>query len=66
MEQRAVPVKKMTDNQVWDQVDKVIEEMYREYREVNELDILSLARKEPETQEIVRNWDVPMAIEVLD
>lgn len=61
-----MPVKKMTDNQVWDQVDKVIEEMYREYREVNELDILSLARKEPETQEIVRNWDVPMAIEVLD
>lgn len=56
----------MTDDQVWKEVDKAVEELYEQYLSLNELDILSLTRNIPEQTEKERNWNVPTGIEVDD
>lgn len=56
----------LTDDGVWAEVDKVINELYLQYIELNELDLLSVPYELPNTQERDRNWDVPMAAEFRD
>ncbi len=40
--------------------------MYAQYLELNELDMLSLAKQAPEVLDMERNWNVPMSIEISD
>ena len=55
--------KLMTVDDVWVEVAKVAEGLYRRYLDLNRLD-LSTVRDTSLREEAERNWDVPTGIEV--
>ena len=56
--------KALTEEEVWEEVAKVSEELYGQYLDLNELGLTSATPPQPEQLDFDRNWDVPIGINV--
>ena len=54
----------LTTEEVWAEVKAAADELYEDYVELNELDLLSLIPDAPEQVDMKRNWDVPAGLEI--
>lgn len=54
----------LTTEEVWAEVKAAADELYEDYVELNELDLLSLIPDAPEPVDMKRNWDVPAGLEI--
>ena len=55
---------KLTTEEVWAEVKSAAEELYENYLEHNELDLINLMPEAPEPVDMKRNWDVPAGLEI--
>lgn len=56
--------KLMSDDEVWEEIARVAEDLYGQYLDLNELDLLDAIPHLSEQPDVDRNWDVPIGISV--
>ncbi len=56
--------RRLSDEQVWEEVAAAAKKLYGEYLDANQLGLLALLRKEEHPLDMPRNWDVPTGIAI--
>ena len=56
--------KLLSDEEIWEEIARVSEELYGQYLEVNELNLSSAVPDVFEQPEVDRDWDMPIGIKV--
>lgn len=56
--------KLLSEEEVWEEIAKVAEDLYGDYLDLNELNLSTTIPDLSEQPDVERNWDVPIGINV--